>query len=92
MYTDLDADEDELEEQRMFSVEDKITIDFYDADFVKEVKGQGNYHRGCFSHRPHVNQSLLRCCFPLDVCPGQTKVKCGISNRAPAKRSPKLPQ
>ena len=41
MYTDIDIDDDEIEGKRMFCVEDKLTFDFYDASFVKEIKGEG---------------------------------------------------
>ena len=37
----MDIDDDEIEGKRMFSVEDKLTIDFYVSNFVKEIKGEG---------------------------------------------------
>ena len=41
VYTDIDIDDDEIEGKHMFCVEDKLTLDFYDASFVKEIKGEG---------------------------------------------------
>ncbi len=51
-------EEEELEERRAFSIEAKLALDFYDADFVKEVKGDGKSFTGCAKRCVSVQVSM----------------------------------